>query len=86
MTTNITADRPVLVTGAAGFIGAAMSHALLAKGREVIGVDSLNDYYDPKLKQYRLTALLQHEAFTFERLNLADGAGVKALFAKIDFN
>ena len=81
MTLNRPADRPVLVTGAAGFIGAAVCHALLAEGRQVIGVDSLNDYYDPSLKQHRLSALLKHEAFTFQRLNLADAAGVKTLFA-----
>ena len=66
MISNRTSDRPVLVTGAAGLIGAAVFHALLAEGRQVIGVDSLNDYYDPKLEQYRLDALLQHEAFTFQ--------------------
>ena len=86
MTSDRTADNPVLVTGAAGFIGAAVCHALLAEDREVIGVDRLNDYYDPQLKQYRINALLTHEAFTFQRLNLADASGVKALFAANGFH
>ena len=44
----------VLVTGAAGFIGATTAHALLERGDEVFGIDNLNDYYDPSLKQARL--------------------------------
>ena len=46
--------RTVLVTGAAGFIGAALSHRLLERGDRVVGIDNLNDYYDPSLKQARL--------------------------------
>ena len=47
----------VLVTGAAGFIGAATSRALLERGDDVVGIDNLNDYYDPQLKQARLDKL-----------------------------
>ena len=55
----------VLVTGAAGFIGAATSRALLERGDEVVGIDSLNDYYDPRLKQARLTGLQQQFGVEF---------------------
>ena len=64
----------VLVTGAAGFIGAATSRALLGRGDEVVGLDNVNDYYDPKLKQARLDDL-RHEfgsRFRFERVDFAD--------------
>jgi UDP-glucuronate 4-epimerase len=70
----------VLVTGAAGFIGAATSRALLERGDEVVGIDNLNDYYDPKLKQARLTGL-QHKfgnRFRFERVDFADAAALKS--------
>jgi len=63
---------PVLVTGAAGFIGAAVSQALLARGGVVIGVDNLNDYYDVKLKQARLDRLLVRPHFEFHRLDISD--------------
>src|SRR5439155_11518578 len=69
----------VLVTGAAGFIGAATSRALLERGDEVVGVDNLNDYYDPRLKQARL-ARLAHANFRFERMDVADRAGMEQLF------
>jgi UDP-glucuronate 4-epimerase len=64
----------VLVTGAAGFIGAATSRALLERGDEVVGIDNLNDYYDPSLKQARLNNLQQQfgNRFRFERLDFAD--------------
>ena len=67
----------VLVTGAAGFIGAATSRALLERGDAVVGIDNLNDYYDPRLKEARLTALasLFDNHFRFERVDFAD-AGV----------
>ena len=61
----------VLVTGAAGFIGAALAERLLSLGEQVVGVDNLNDYYDPALKQARLARLRSHSGFTFERLDLA---------------
>jgi UDP-glucuronate 4-epimerase len=73
----------VLVTGGAGFIGAATSRALLERGDEVVGIDSLNDYYDPSLKQARLQRLQQHygNRFRFERLDFAD-ADALTRFAK----
>lgn len=66
----------VLLTGAAGFIGYHVAEALLARGETVLGVDNLTPYYDPALKQARLDRLLRHERFRFERLDLADQAGV----------
>jgi len=78
-------DSPILVTGAAGFIGAAVSHALIAEGHDVVGVDNLNDYYDVCLKQYRLNTLLQEKAFSFLQLNLADAQAVASLFSKHRF-
>jgi UDP-glucuronate 4-epimerase len=64
----------VLVTGAAGFIGAATSRALLERRNEVVGIDNLNDYYDPRLKQSRLSSLAREfgDRFRFERLDFAD--------------
>ena len=71
----------VLVTGAAGFIGAHLASALLARGDEVIGLDNLNPYYDPGLKQARLDRLIGPAArFTFHRTDLADHAAVARLF------
>ena len=64
----------VLVTGAAGFIGAATSRALLERGDEVVGIDNLNDYYDPALKRARLASFAQQfdNRFRFERVDFAD--------------
>ena len=68
----------VLVTGAAGFIGAATSRALLERGTQVVGIDNLNDYYDPSLKQARLTSLQQQfgNCFRFEKVDYAFCGGV----------
>jgi UDP-glucuronate 4-epimerase len=68
----------VLVTGAAGFIGAATSRALLERGDEVVGVDNLNDYYEPALKQARLQRLQQQfgNRFHFERIDFADASAL----------
>ena len=70
----------VLVTGAAGFIGFWFARRLLEAGRSVTGVDSVNDYYDPALKEARLARLREFPAFTFHRLDLADRAATAALF------
>jgi len=67
----------VLVTGAAGFIGAATSEALLARGDEVVGVDSVNDYYPPALKRARLDRLTPHRRFSFHELDIADHEHLK---------
>tara|TARA_R110000782_G_scaffold78293_3_gene155872 strand:+ start:59404 stop:60393 length:990 start_codon:yes stop_codon:yes gene_type:complete len=70
---------PILVTGAAGFIGHATAHRLLARGEIVIGVDTVNDYYDPALKEARLATFAGQPGFTFHRLDIADAAAVAAL-------
>ena len=71
----------VLVTGAAGFIGYHVSQRLLARGDDVIGIDNLNDYYDPKLKEARLARLSGSGAFHFERLDIADADGMRRVFS-----
>ena len=72
----------ILVTGAAGFIGFHVARRLLSAGRSVIGIDSLNDYYDPSLKRARLDLLEADPNFVFEKLDLADRAASKALFER----
>jgi len=69
-----------LVTGAAGFIGFYVSRLLLERGDEVIGLDNLNDYYDPRLKQARLAQLTPHAGFEFVEMDLADRTGIAGLF------
>ena len=70
---------PILVTGAAGFIGHAVVHRLLARGERVIGVDIVNDYYDPALKEARLATFAGINSFAFERIDIADAAQMAAL-------
>jgi UDP-glucuronate 4-epimerase len=67
---------PVLVTGAAGFIGHATAHRLLERGERVIGIDIVNDYYDPALKEARLATFEGLDAFRFHRMDIADAEGV----------
>ena len=75
----------ILVTGAAGFIGFHLARRLLAEGRSVVGIDNLNAYYDPSLKQARIAELAKARAFDFVKLDLADRAGVSALFEQHGF-
>ena len=70
---------PILVTGVAGFIGRATTHRLLARGERVIGIDNLNDYYDPALKRARLAGLEGAEGFSFRTMDVADAAGIVSL-------
>jgi UDP-glucuronate 4-epimerase len=74
----------VLVTGAAGFIGSALSLRLLARGDEVLGVDNLNDYYDVSLKQARLDRLTPHAGFRFARLSIEDRPALERAFADFE--
>jgi UDP-glucuronate 4-epimerase len=76
---------PILVTGAAGFIGFHVANLLLADGRDVVGIDNLNAYYDPKLKEARLSELARHDTFRFCKLDLNDRDGMAALFAEHRF-
>ncbi len=73
---------PILVTGACGFIGYHVARRLLEQGRAVVGLDNLNDYYDPALKRARLAELELLRGFRFAQLDLADAAGVARLFAE----
>lgn len=75
----------VLVTGAAGFIGFHVSRRLLAEGRNVVGVDSINAYYDPRLKEARLAELARHKNFRFFKIDLSERNSVSGLFAEHRF-
>ncbi|NVC64714.1 NAD-dependent epimerase [Vibrio sp. 05-20-BW147] len=74
-----------LVTGAAGFIGMHTAKALLEQGHEVIGLDNLNNYYDPALKHARLAQLAHYANFRFIKMDLADREGIANLFATEQF-
>jgi len=78
-------DQAILVTGAAGFIGFHVARQLLAQGRDVVGLDNLNTYYDPALKQARLNLLRDDPRFSFVQADLADRAAMAALFARHRF-
>jgi UDP-glucuronate 4-epimerase len=71
----------ILVTGAAGFIGMHVARLLLERGDEVVGIDNLNDYYDPRLKAARLEHLAPFANFRFVRMDVADTAAITELFA-----
>jgi UDP-glucuronate 4-epimerase len=75
----------VLITGAAGFIGFALARRLLETGHAVVGVDSINDYYDPALKKARLTVLSEFDKFTFHKIDLAERQAVERIFAEGEF-
>ncbi len=76
----------VLVTGAAGFIGFHLSRRLLEDGCSVVGLDIINDYYDPAIKHSRLELLRPYERFKFVKIDLADREGMKALFEQEQFD
>ncbi len=72
----------ILVTGCAGFIGWKVSQRLLQEGHKVIGVDNLNDYYDVRLKEYRLSTLREHENFTFYHADIEDISRLREIFRR----
>jgi len=78
--------KTVVVTGCAGFIGWMVSRRLLESGYAVLGIDNMNDYYDPRLKQWRLKGLEVHDAFIFHNADIGDFNRVRTIFAdhKID--
>ena len=78
----VESPEPILVTGAAGFIGYHVARRLLQDGGRVIGIDNLNAYYDPNLKRARVAELAKFPAFRFEQVDLADRARMSALFAE----
>ncbi|HEX2834600.1 MAG TPA: NAD-dependent epimerase [Thermoanaerobaculia bacterium] len=73
--------QPILVTGAAGFIGYHVARKLLERGEAVVGIDNLNDYYEVSLKEARLAELRPFPKFTFEKVSVGDRAAMEALFA-----
>ncbi len=75
---------PVLVTGVAGFIGHATAHRLLDRGERVIGVDVVNDYYDPSLKEARLATFSGKQNFEFHRVDIADASTISELVRSSD--
>ena len=84
MAENMT-DETILVTGAAGFIGFHVARRLLQNGRAVVGLDNMNAYYDPALKEARVKELSKLSGFRFIKLDLADRTGMAALFAEHKF-
>lgn len=81
----IAPEGDVLVTGAAGFIGARCAAMLAEQGRRVVGIDNLNDYYDVRLKQHRVDALRAEDGFRFEALDIEDLSGLQKLFERRRF-
>jgi UDP-glucuronate 4-epimerase len=75
----------ILITGAAGFIGFALARGLLEAGGAVVGVDSINDYYDPTLKKARLAVLGEFDKFAFHKVDLAERRAVERIFAEGEF-
>ena len=76
----------ILVTGGAGFIGAALCERLLARGERVVAVDNLSSYYEVSLKRARLERLLAHDNFSFEQLDIAERDAIEALFGAHKFD
>jgi UDP-glucuronate 4-epimerase len=85
MTSSASNAESVLVTGAAGFIGFCFAQSLLAAGRAVTGIDCINDYYDPALKEARLAKLREFPGFIFHRHDLADREATRAIFRDRQF-
>ena len=76
----------ILITGVAGFIGAALAQRLLARGDQIVGIDNLNNYYDVSLKQARLERCYTHSGFRFEKLDITDRAEMARLFRENRFD
>ncbi|MDW8067148.1 MAG: NAD-dependent epimerase/dehydratase family protein, partial [Aquificaceae bacterium] len=75
-----------LVTGCAGFIGWKVSEKLLQKGHKVVGIDNMNDYYDVKLKEYRLNSLKEYSNFEFYPIDIENFDALKEVFRKHSFD
>jgi len=78
--------KKILITGAAGFIGAHLAQKLIGNGAEVVGLDNLNDYYDPQLKKDRMAALAEGPRFTHVNIDLADRQAMESLFQEHSFD
>ncbi|MEI8310799.1 MAG: NAD-dependent epimerase/dehydratase family protein [Verrucomicrobiota bacterium] len=77
---------PLFITGCAGFIGARTSQLALDAGHEVVGLDNLNDYYDPRLKRHRLEQLRKSPGFRFLEMDIEDGDALDRVFAGTRFD
>jgi UDP-glucuronate 4-epimerase len=82
----MTASKKVLVTGVAGFIGFHLTQKLCKAGYQVVGIDNINDYYDPQLKENRLGIISKLEGFSFHKIDLQDKERMDRLFAEEKFN
>jgi nucleoside-diphosphate-sugar epimerase len=78
--------KKILVTGCAGFIGWKVSHLLLHKGKRVIGIDNMNDYYDPSLKRWRLNLLKKYSNFGFYKIDICNYRKLKKVFQENRFD
>ncbi len=78
--------KKILITGAAGFIGAHLSQRLIEAGSEVVGIDNLNDYYDPQLKKDRMASLAEGDRFQHVNIDMADRKGMEKLFTEHQFD
>ena len=78
--------RTILLTGAAGFIGARTGKMLLDQGVRVVGLDNMNDYYDVRMKEYRLKELKAYKNFTFQKCDIEDPAALGRIFKKYKFD
>ena len=76
----------ILITGVAGFIGSTQAMKLLQRGDTVYGIDNMNDYYDVNLKQARLDRFVDHERFTFQKLDIIDREDMTQLFNENRFD
>ena len=76
----------ILITGAAGFIGSALTKRLLQRGDEIVGIDNLNDYYDVSLKNARLAFLTADPKFSFKKMDITDQLAMEALFQQFEFD
>jgi UDP-glucuronate 4-epimerase len=83
---DISVDSQILITGAAGFIGFHLGNRLLGKSYRVVGIDNLNSYYDPQLKEERLKILAKYNNFIFNKIDLKDKLALDALFAEYHFD
>ena len=75
----------ILVTGCAGFIAARTCEMLLEDGHTIVGIDNLNDYYDVRLKDYRLDRLQQHDNFQFQKIDVESGEEIDQLYSEFKF-
>ena len=78
--------KTLLLTGAAGFIGSRTGEKLLEKGALVVGLDNMNDYYDVRMKEYRLKKIKKHNSFKFHKCDIEDRASLRRIFRKYKFD